>query len=109
MMYPQTSPCQNHDCVHGVCLQPKATSNEYVCKCSSGYSGKRCEYLTSLTFVHNDSFVELEPLITERGSNVTIVFSTLQQHGVLMYEGYDSHLAAELFNGRVRISYNIGE
>lgn len=39
MMYPQTSPCQHHDCVHGVCFQPSG-SNDYLCKCAPGYSGK---------------------------------------------------------------------
>lgn len=38
MMYPQTSPCQHHDCVHGVCFQPSG-SNDYLCKCAPGYSG----------------------------------------------------------------------
>lgn len=39
MLYPQTSPCQHHDCVHGVCFQPSG-SNDYLCKCAPGYSGK---------------------------------------------------------------------
>ena len=33
-----------------------------VSQCAPGYSGKRCEYLTSLSFTHNSSYVELEPL-----------------------------------------------
>lgn len=108
MMYPQTSPCQNHECKHGVCFQPNAASPEYVCKCAPGYSGKRCEYLTSLSFVHNNSFVELEPLRTKPEANVTIVFSSTQQNGVLMYDGHMEHLAVELFNGRIRVSYDVG-
>lgn len=107
MMYPQTSPCQHHDCVHGVCFQPSG-SNDYLCKCSPGYSGKRCEYLTSLSFIHNTSFVELEPLRTKPEANVTIVFATTQENGVLLYDGYQEHLAVELFNGRIRVSYDVG-
>ncbi|XP_030754149.1 protein slit-like, partial [Sitophilus oryzae] len=90
MMYPQTSPCQHHDCVHGVCFQPSG-SNDYLCKC------KRCEYLTSLSFTHNNSYVELEPLRTKPEANVTIVFSTTNENGVLMYDGQNEHLAVELF------------
>ncbi|CAB3224476.1 unnamed protein product [Arctia plantaginis] len=119
-----TSPCAHHDCVHGVCYLPQArralqddiimerpllsTANDYLCKCAPGYSGRLCEYLTSLTFSHNDSLVELEPLRTAPQANVTLVFSTTQLHGVLMYFGDNEHLAVELFNGRIRISYDIG-
>ncbi|KAJ8952957.1 hypothetical protein NQ318_006574 [Aromia moschata] len=107
MMYPQTSPCQHHDCVHGVCFQPSG-SNDYLCKCAPGYSGKRCEYLTSLSFIHNTSYVELEPLRTKPEANVTIVFATTQENGVVMYDGHQEHLAVELFNGRIRVSYDVG-
>ncbi|KAF9788977.1 hypothetical protein SFRURICE_016837 [Spodoptera frugiperda] len=118
-----TSPCAHHDCVHGVCYLPQprplqddiilerpllSTANDYLCKCAPGYSGRLCEYLTSLTFSHNDSLVELEPLRTTPQANVTLIFSTTQLHGVLMYFGENEHLAVELFNGRIRISYDIG-
>ncbi|KAJ6647852.1 Protein slit [Pseudolycoriella hygida] len=108
MMYPQTSPCQNHECKHGVCFQPNPSNPDYVCKCAPGYSGKRCEYLTSISFVHNNSFVEMEPLRTKPEANVTIIFSTSQQNGVLLYDGYMEHLSVELFNGRIRVSYDVG-
>ncbi|XP_050676463.1 protein slit [Leptidea sinapis] len=118
-----TSPCAHHDCVHGVCYLPAALAvqddimmerpllapaNDYLCKCAPGYSGRLCEYLTSLTFSYNDSMVEMEPLRTNPQANVTLVFSTKQQHGVLMYFGDNEHLAVELFNGRIRISYDVG-
>jgi slit 2 len=110
MMYPQTSPCQNHECKFGVCFQPNPSSSDYICKCAPGYTGKRCEYLTSLTFLHNNSFVEMEPLRTKPEANVTIIFSTIQQNGVLMYDGNSNneHFAVELFNGRIRVSYDVG-
>lgn len=107
MLYPQTSPCQQHDCKNGICFQPMG-SNDYICKCASGYSGKRCEYLTSLSFVHNTSFVELEPLRTKPSANVTMVFATEQENGVLLYDGQSEHLAVELFSGRIRVSYYVG-
>lgn len=72
------------------------------------FLGKRCEYLTSLSFVHNTSYIELEPLRTKPEANVTIIFATTQENGVLLYDGYQEHLAVELFNGRIRISYDVG-
>lgn len=106
-MYPQTSPCQHHDCKHGICFTPPG-ANGYVCKCAPGYSGKRCEYLTSLSFLHNTSYVELEPLNLRPQANVTLTFATEQQNGVLLYTGDKQHLAVELFRGRIRVSYDVG-
>ena len=37
-LYPQTSPCQQHDCKHGICMDLPGT-NDYICKCAPGYSG----------------------------------------------------------------------
>ncbi|XP_046386290.1 protein slit isoform X2 [Ischnura elegans] len=108
MLYPQTSPCQHHDCEHGICFQPQG-SMDYVCKCAPGYSGKRCEYLTSLRFLHNNSWAELEPLSTRPEANLTLTFATRQPDGVLLYDGSeDQHIAVELFHGRIRVSYDVG-
>ncbi|XP_063990691.1 protein slit isoform X1 [Diachasmimorpha longicaudata] len=112
MLYPQTSPCAHHDCQHGACFQPSSDSAAgYLCQCHPGYTGKRCEYLTSLSFVDNSSLVELEPLRTKPEANVTIVFTTTHENGVILYNGVDQsgeHIAIELFNGRVRVSYDVG-
>ncbi|XP_043587726.1 protein slit isoform X1 [Bombus pyrosoma] len=110
MLYPQTSPCAHHDCQHGACFQPApASAADYLCQCHPGYTGKRCEYLTSLSFVDNSSLVELEPLRMRPEANVTIVFTTTQENGVLLYDGQNGdHIAVELFNGRVRVSYDVG-
>jgi len=106
-MYPQTSPCQQHDCKHGICMDVPGSS-DYMCKCAPGYSGKRCEYLTSLSFTHNSSYIELEPLQVVPAANITITFATEQANGVLIYAGARQHLAVELFRGRIRVSYDVG-
>lgn len=57
----------------------------------------------------NSSLVELEPLRMRPEANVTIVFTTTQENGVLLYDGQNGdHIAVELFNGRVRVSYDVG-
>ncbi|XP_043224845.1 protein slit-like [Amphibalanus amphitrite] len=105
--YPQTSPCQQHDCKNGVCFQPK-NSADYVCQCYAGYSGKHCEHLSSLRFTRNDSYLELAPLKSLPTANLTLVVMTETQSGVLLYHGRSQHLAVELFKGRLRISYDVG-
>lgn len=52
--------------------------------------------------------MELEPLRTKPEANVTITFSTTQDNGVILYDGQSEHLAVELFNGRIRVSYDVG-
>lgn len=57
----------------------------------------------------NSSLVELEPLRTRPEANVTIVFATTQENGVLLYDGQNGdHIAVELFKGRIRVSYDVG-
>lgn len=39
---------------------------------------------------------------------MTVVFTTTQENGILLYDGHSEHLAVELFNGRIRVSYDVG-
>ncbi|GIY00781.1 protein slit [Caerostris extrusa] len=105
-LYPQTSPCQHHDCKHGVCFMP-SNAKDYICKCSQGFTGKRCEFLTSINF-HEGSYVELDPLHTKPDAKISITFATDQNYGVMLYNGESQHLAVELFRGRIRVSYDVG-
>ncbi|CAG7785709.1 unnamed protein product [Allacma fusca] len=107
MLYPKTSPCQDNDCVHGFCFLPP-DSSDYMCKCTPGYSGKRCEMWTSISITSNGSWVELEPLRTKPEANITLVLSTTELNGILVYNGDTQHIAVELFLGRIRISYDVG-
>ncbi|XP_076372429.1 protein slit-like isoform X3 [Tachypleus tridentatus] len=106
VLYPQTSPCQQHDCKHGVCFQPSG-STDYICKCSSGFTGKRCEKLSSVSFQRN-SFLEFDPLSTIPQANITLTLATNHEFGVVAYTGNSQHLAVELFRGRVRVSFDVG-
>ncbi|XP_064466119.1 protein slit-like isoform X2 [Ornithodoros turicata] len=106
MLYPRTSPCQHHDCKHGVCFQPSGSS-DYICKCTPGFTGKRCESLSSVSF-REDSYLEFDPLQTKPTANITIKFATKQEYGVIVYNGDTHHMAVELFKGRIRVSYDVG-
>lgn len=106
-LYPQSSPCQQHECKHGTCFMPK-DSKDYVCKCDPGYTGKYCEYLTSLSFDQKGAYAQMEPLNTQPFANVTMEVITLETSGILIYVGQNEHLAVELFKGRIRVSYDVG-
>ncbi|XP_074640928.1 slit homolog 2 protein-like [Tubulanus polymorphus] len=106
--YPASSACQFSDCQNGgVCYQPTG-SNEYKCKCATGFDGKKCEKLTSVSFKAKGAYAALPPLIVEPTANITFVLTTEQGNGVLMYHGNEQHVAIELFLGRLRVSYDVG-
>ncbi|KAI9562208.1 hypothetical protein GHT06_013173 [Daphnia sinensis] len=107
LLYPQTSPCQQHDCQNGICFQPQGLT-DYICKCASGYTGKRCEFLTSVSFAQNGSYIEMPSLKTKPEANITMIFSTEEENGILIYNGESQHIAVELFRGRIRVSYDVG-
>ncbi len=50
----------------------------------------------------------MEPLSVKPAANVTLVFATTQDNGILLYTGEGQHLAVELFRGRIRVSYDVG-
>jgi slit 2 len=75
---------------------------------NAGFEGKKCEKLSSISLLEKDAYVSLPPISHRPRSNVTLVLSTRQQQGVVLYHGVDEHLAVELFRGRLRVSYNIG-
>ena len=50
----------------------------------------------------------MEPLAVKPKANITITFATTQENGILFYTGRDQHLAIELFRGRIRVSYDVG-
>ncbi|KAK3862677.1 hypothetical protein Pcinc_031488 [Petrolisthes cinctipes] len=104
----QTEPCLRHDCRHGVCIVPQGEM-EYVCKCSPGYSGKYCQHMTTVKFVDPGSFVQISTPLVQPALNVTLGFTTRAPNGVLAYFGAGrKHLAVEVFKGRLRISYDVG-
>ena len=47
-------------------------------------------------------------LKTKPEANVTLIFSTDEENGVLVFNGDSQHIAVELFRGRVRVSYDVG-
>jgi hypothetical protein len=59
--------------------------------------------------MEDGAYVQLPTLTaTPTGHNITLVVSTLKEQGILLYHGFDEHMAIEVFRGRIRVSYDIG-
>lgn len=99
---------QNVACIQGYCLQPNKDSKDYVCQCSTGYYGAKCEKLKAIGFQDRSAYVALEPWTADPEGNLTLTITTEEKVGVIAYYGDDAHLAAELYDGRVKVSFYVG-
>ena len=101
------SPCQLECENGGQCYQDNETSTS-VCRCLPGYAGERCEMIVSMSFQQRNAFIKIRAPDMQNEVNFTIEFATTSESGILLYHGYENHVAAELFRGRIRISYDVG-
>ncbi len=93
--------CSNN----GICFEE--SSNTLRCRCYPGFIGDRCVILQSVHSETDDSYMKLtKPNVIPR-SNITIVFSTKHSNGVLVYFGHLGHMVAEIFIGKIRVSYDV--
>jgi len=88
----------------GQCIASDQLS-DYSCQCYPGYSGSRCNLLTSVSFQEPEARLALKAPSFRQRLNVTFQMITKLDRGVLVYHGKDAHLAVELFEGRIRTSY----
>lgn len=98
--------CTSDICFNnGICYEESI--NILRCHCYSGFIGDRCSMLKSVHSKTNNSYIKLpKPNIYPR-LNLTIIFSTKQSNGILVYFGHLGHMIVELFMGRIRVSYDI--
>lgn len=110
----QNIACPINDCVNGgLCYRALIDGKfetEKKCKCSLGYSGNKCEILHMVNYQYDDSYLEFESPDFEYQFNLTFKLMTTAEQGIVFYHGSKSkqHMAVELFKGRLRISYDIG-
>ncbi len=105
--------CSENDCRNGgICYQSKekSSSGETFCKCPVGYSGRKCEVLSTVQFDKSDSYLEFETPDMEVDFNLTFSLVTSAEQGVLVYYGSRAkqHIAVEMFKGRIRLSFDMG-
>uniref|UniRef100_A0AAR2J0E5 Slit homolog 1 protein n=1 Tax=Pygocentrus nattereri TaxID=42514 RepID=A0AAR2J0E5_PYGNA len=79
-----------------------------LCQCLPGFGGPRCEKLVSVNFVDRDSYLLLSDLKNWPQANITLQVSTAEDNGILLYNGDNDHIAVELYQGHVKVSYDPG-
>ncbi|KAI7805148.1 hypothetical protein IRJ41_000318 [Triplophysa rosa] len=100
------SPCDLADCQNNApCVE---RGGHPLCQCLEGFGGPRCEKLVSVNFVDRDSYLLLSDLKNWPHANITLQVSTAEDNGILLYNGDNDHIAVELYEGHVKVSYDPG-
>uniref|UniRef100_A0A8C9S1Q5 Slit homolog 1a (Drosophila) n=1 Tax=Scleropages formosus TaxID=113540 RepID=A0A8C9S1Q5_SCLFO len=100
------SPCDLADCQNNApCVE---RGGRGFCQCPPGFGGPRCEKLVSVNFVDRDSYVLLSDMKNWPEANITLQVSTAEDNGILLYNGDSDHIAVELYQGHVKVSYDPG-
>lgn len=105
-IYISDTPCS---CLNnGQCYDNNVTDSE-ECRCLPGFYGTKCEIPTSMSFrLGQEVYVQYPAPNNPQIVNFTLIFATTIENGVLLYLGNINHIAAELFRGRIRVSYDVG-
>lgn len=100
------SPCELAECQNGAkCVD---LGNRAICQCLQGFGGAKCEKLLSVNFVDRDTYLQFTDLQNWPRANITLQVSTAEDNGILLYNGDNDHMAVELYQGHVRVSYDPG-
>ncbi|MBZ3884857.1 Slit-like protein 1 protein [Sciurus carolinensis] len=100
------SPCEGTECQNGAnCVEQ---GSRPVCQCLPGFGGPECEKLLSVNFVDRDTYLQFTDLQNWPRANITLQVSTAEDNGILLYNGDNDHIAVELYQGHVRVSYDPG-
>ncbi|MFT7817105.1 slit homolog 1 protein [Arapaima gigas] len=100
------SPCDVAECQNGApCVE---RGGRAMCQCLPGFGGPQCEKLVSVNFVDRDSYLLLGDLKNRPQANITLQVSTAEDNGILLYNGDNDHIAVELYQGHVKVSYDPG-
>uniref|UniRef100_A0A8C5EBE9 Slit homolog 1a (Drosophila) n=1 Tax=Gouania willdenowi TaxID=441366 RepID=A0A8C5EBE9_GOUWI len=100
------SVCELADCQNNApCVE---RGGRALCQCPPEFGGPRCEKLVSVNFIDRDSYLLLSDLKNWPQANITLQVSTAEDNGILLYNGDNDHIAVELYQGHVKVSYDPG-
>ncbi|CAA93668.3 Slit homolog 1 protein [Caenorhabditis elegans] len=105
MEYQKTDACQQSACGQGECVASQ-NSSDFTCKCHEGFSGPSCDRQMSVGFKNPGAYLALDPLASD--GTITMTLRTTSKIGILLYYGDDHFVSAELYDGRVKLVYYIG-
>ncbi|TNN75297.1 Slit 1 protein [Liparis tanakae] len=98
--------CELADCQNNApCVE---RGGRALCQCSPEFGGPSCEKLVSVNFIDRDSYLLLSDLKNWPQANITLQVSTAEDNGILLYNGDNDHIAVELYQGHVKVSYDHG-
>uniref|UniRef100_A0A672FNL6 Slit homolog 3 (Drosophila) n=1 Tax=Salarias fasciatus TaxID=181472 RepID=A0A672FNL6_SALFA len=105
MILLQTSPCDQSDCQNGgQCL---VASGEPICRCVPGFYGNKCEKTATVHFLGREAYVELPGAKLRPTAHISLQVATDKDNGILLYKEDHDPLALELYQGHIRLIYDI--
>uniref|UniRef100_A0A4W6FAI5 Slit homolog 3 (Drosophila) n=1 Tax=Lates calcarifer TaxID=8187 RepID=A0A4W6FAI5_LATCA len=105
MILLQTSPCDQSDCQNSAhCL---VVAGEPVCRCMPGFYGNKCDKMATVHFLGRDGYVELPGTKLRPTAHISLQVSTDKDNGILLYKEDHDPLALELYQGHIRLIYDI--
>ncbi|XP_011609228.2 slit homolog 3 protein isoform X1 [Takifugu rubripes] len=105
MILLQTSPCDQSDCQNGAqCL---VVAGEPVCRCTPGFYGSKCDTISTVHFLGRDAYMELPGAKLRPSAHISFQVATEKDNGILLYKDDHDPLALELYQGHIRLIYDI--
>uniref|UniRef100_A0A669E1W4 Slit homolog 3 (Drosophila) n=1 Tax=Oreochromis niloticus TaxID=8128 RepID=A0A669E1W4_ORENI len=105
MILLQTSPCDQSDCRNGAqCL---VVAGEPICRCMPGFYGSKCDKMATVHFLGRDGYVELPAAKLRPTAHISLQVATDKDNGILLYKEDHDPLAIELYQGHIRLIYDI--
>uniref|UniRef100_A0A8D3AFN6 Slit homolog 3 (Drosophila) n=1 Tax=Scophthalmus maximus TaxID=52904 RepID=A0A8D3AFN6_SCOMX len=105
MILLQTSPCDHSDCQNSAqCL---LVAGEPVCRCMPGFYGNKCDKMATVHFLGREGYVELPGAKLRPTAHISLQVATDKDNGILLYKEDHDPLALELYQGHIRLIYDI--
>ncbi|XP_030621453.1 slit homolog 3 protein [Chanos chanos] len=107
MILLQTSPCDQSDCQNGA--QCVVVEGEPVCRCLPGFFGNKCHKMITVHFLGKEAYVKLSSAKIRPSTHISLQMATDKDNGILLYKEDHDPLALELYQGHIRLIYDIGK